>query len=151
MRYLPLFGTMISIVVAFLWAIVGPFLPWSVAVFALIAIESGGYDPFRIAEADFLNPITDKIIAEIRRSRFLVADFTHGTDGARGSVYYEAGFAHGLNIPVIFTAQEGTKPHFDMSTYPHIFWNPDNLPAFRSDLTEHIMKLEELGPGPRLP
>ena len=95
--------------------------------------------------------ITDKIIAEIRRSRFLVADFTHGCDGARGSVYYEAGFAHGLNIPVIFTAREGTKPHFDTSTYPHIFWNRDNLPAFRTALTNRILALKELGPGPRLP
>lgn len=60
--------------------------------------------------------------AEIRRSRFLVADFTHDKkQGARGSVYYEAGFAHGLNIPVIFTARDGTKPHFDTSAYLCIF------------------------------
>lgn len=70
--------------------------------------------------------------------------------GARGSVYYEVGFAHGLNVPVIFTAQEGTKPHFDMSTYPHIFWNSDELPAFQDALTNRILALKELGPGPRL-
>ena len=115
------------------------------------AIKAAGYDHRPIEEADSLDPITDQIIAEIRRSRFVVADFTHGDDGARGSVYYEAGFAHGLNIPVIFTAQEGTKPHFDTSTYPHIFWKPDELPAFRAALTNRILALKELGPGPRLP
>jgi hypothetical protein len=65
----------------------------------------------------------DEIIAEIRRSRFLVADFTQGKDGARGGVYYEAGFAHGMNIPVIFTAKKGeAKPHFDTRQFNHIFW-----------------------------
>ena len=114
------------------------------------AIEAAGYDSLIINETDSLEPITDQIIAQIRRSRFLVADFTHGCNGARGSVYYEAGFAHGLNIPVIFTAREGTTPHFDTYTYPHIFWNPDELPAFQDKLRDRILAIKELGPGPRL-
>lgn len=114
------------------------------------AIEAAGYDSLIINETDSLDPITDQIIAQIRRSRFLVADFTHGCNGARGSVYYEAGFAHGLNIPVIFTAREGTTPHFDTSTYPHIFWNPDELPAFQDKLRDRILAINELGEGPRL-
>lgn len=113
------------------------------------AVAAAGYDHLRIDEADSLEPITDQIIAEIRRSRFLVADFTHGCNGARGSVYYEAGFAHGLNIPVIFTAREGTKPHFDTSTYPHIFWNPNDLPTFTNALKSRILAIKELGKGPR--
>ena len=55
------------------------------------------------------NSIDDEIIAEIRRSWFVVADFTCGTvphEGKevaipRGGVYYEAGFAQGLNVPLI--------------------------------------------------
>lgn len=113
------------------------------------AIMAAGYDPFRVDREHFADPITDKIIAEIRRSRFLVSDFTHGDGGVRGSVYYEAGFAHGLNIPVIFAAKDGTKPHFDTSTYPHIFWKPDDLPSFKTALTNRILALKELGPGPR--
>ena len=70
------------------------------------AIEESGYEPVRIDQKEHSNKIDDEIIAEIRRSRFIVADFTHGNDGARGGVYYEAGFAHGLNIPVIFTCRE---------------------------------------------
>ena len=70
------------------------------------AIRDAGYNPFRIDRKEYINKIEDEIIAEIRRSRFLVADFTQGGDGARGSVYYEAGFAHGLGLPVIFSCRE---------------------------------------------
>ena len=54
----------------------------------------------------------------------MVADFTYGDDGERGGVYYEAGFAHGLNIPVFFTCQKGflEKIHFDTRQYNHIEW-----------------------------
>ena len=70
------------------------------------AIEDAGYKAMRIDQKEHANKIDDEIIAEIRRSRFIVADFSHGGDGARGGVYYEAGFAHGLNIPVIFTCHK---------------------------------------------
>ena len=113
------------------------------------AIEDAGYDPVRIDRIHFTNPITEEIEAQIRQSRFVVADVTHGDDGARGGVYLEVGLSLGLNIPVIFTAKEGTKPHFDTSTYPHICWKPDDLPAFRTALTNRILALKELGPGPR--
>lgn len=82
------------------------------------------------AEKEHLNKIDDEIIAEIRRSKFLIADFTEGDTGARGGVYYEAGFAHGLNIPVIFTCRSDTfsKVHFDTRQYPHIIWDtPEQL------------------------
>ncbi|HZU50969.1 MAG TPA: hypothetical protein VE968_03750 [Sphingomicrobium sp.] len=94
------------------------------------AIREAGYEPLRIDRKEHLNKIDDEIIAEIRRSRFLVADFTHGDTGARGGVYYEAGFAHGLNIPVIFTCRADAidKVHFDTRQYNHITWaTPDEL------------------------
>ena len=115
------------------------------------AIKDAGYDPVRIDRIRFTNPITEEIEAQIRRSRFIVADVTHGDDGARGGVYLEAGRALGQYIPVIFTAERGTEPHFDISPYPRLEWERDNLAAFRTALTEHIMKLAEVGPGPRLP
>ena len=87
-------------------------------------IEDAGYKPFRVDREPSLRRIDDQIIAEIRRSRFVVADFTQGGSGARGSVYYEAGFAHGLGIPVIFTCRKKQikKLHFDTRQYPHIGW-----------------------------
>ena len=94
------------------------------------AVEECGYKPVRIDQKEDVNKIDDEIIAEIRRSRFVVADFTHGDDGARGSVYYEAGFAHALGLPVIFSCQKDLEKllHFDTRQYPHILWEkPEDL------------------------
>ena len=90
-----------------------------------LAVEEAGYTPLRIDQKEHINKIDDEIIAELRRSRFLVADFTHGDGGARGGVYYEAGFAHGLDLPVIFTCREDAVKtlHFDTEHYSHIVWN----------------------------
>ena len=87
-------------------------------------IAAAGYVPLRIDQKEHANKIDDEIIAEIRKSRFVVADFTHGEKGARGGVYYEAGFAHGLDIPVIFTCRSDVfdKLHFDTRQYNHIGW-----------------------------
>lgn len=96
-------------------------------------IEDAGYRPMRIDRKEHNNKIDDEIIAEIRRSRFLVADMTcpvaedpSGETFAipRGGVYYEAGFAQGLGIPVIWSAREDTVGylHFDTRQYSHILW-----------------------------
>ncbi len=110
------------------------------------AIKNTGYKPMRIDKKPNVNKIDDEIIAEIRRSRFLIADFTHGQDGARGGVYYEAGFAHGLGIPVIFSCRKDIidKLHFDTRQYYHIVWeNPEQL---RDGLEKRILAL--IGQGP---
>lgn len=114
----------------------------------LPAINDAGYEAVRIDQKEHLNKIDDEIIAEIRRSRFLVADFTQGVDGARGGVYYEAGYAHGLKIPVIFTCRKDTldKVHFDTRQFSHIVWEkPEEL---RFGLHKRISAV--LGDGPRL-
>ena len=110
------------------------------------AIVEAGYKPLRIDRKEHVNKIEDEIIAEIRRSKFLVADFTHGKDGARGGVYYEAGFAHGLDLPVIFTCEIGPDItlHFDTNHYNHIFWaTPAEL---REKLKNRILAV--IGEGP---
>ena len=88
------------------------------------AIEHAGYMPLRIDRTEHINKIDDEVIRELRRSRFVVADFTSGDGGARGSVYYEAGFAHGLGIPVIWTCRSDQIDdiHFDTRQYAHIPW-----------------------------
>ena len=59
--------------------------------------------------------------AEIRTSRFVVAEITDGNDGA----YWEAGFAKGLGKPVIYTCKKDVKPHFDVGADYIIFWEED--------------------------
>jgi len=69
------------------------------------AIDKAGYKPLRIDKKHHVNKIDDEILAEIRRSRFVVSDFTCESSKVRGGVYFEAGFAMGLGIPVIWTAR----------------------------------------------
>jgi len=122
-------------------------------------IRDAGYEPVRIDEKQHINKIEDEIIAEIRRSRFVVADLTHGDKGVRGGVYYEAGFARGLGIPVIFTCRKNEKKedkeedkvkqevHFDVDHYNRIIWeNPEDL---RSKLARRISAV--IGDGPLRP
>ena len=110
-------------------------------------IRDAGYNPLRIDRKDHINKIDDEIIAELRRSRFLVADFTHGPDGARGGVYYEAGFAHGLDMPVIFTCQQDSldELHFDTSHYNHLNW-ADHA-ELRVNLKNRVLAVIGEGPG----
>lgn len=111
------------------------------------AIEAAGYEARRIDQQEFVGGVVDEIVAEIRKSRFVVADFTTTLEaGDRGGVYYEAGFALGLGIPVIHTCHEDcTKPvHFDTSHLNHLFWkDPENL---RCRLRKRIEAV--LGSGP---
>ena len=102
------------------------------------AIQAAGFDAKVINRDPTVDKIDDAIIAEIRRSKFIVADFTHGEKGARGGVYFEAGFAMGLGIPVIFACRHDMvdKLHFDTRQYSHVVWNdPDDL---RQQLLERI-------------
>lgn len=92
------------------------------------AVSDAGFDCNRIDLQEHNNKICDEIVAAIRRSRFVVADFT----GQRGGVYFEAGFAMGLGIPVIWTVRkdEIDKVHFDTRQYNHIVYEtPDDLRA----------------------
>lgn len=94
------------------------------------AIEEAGYEAMIINRKPDVVKIDDEIIAEIRRSRFLVADFTQHEKEARGGVYFEAGFAEGLGLPVIYTCRKDSvgNVHFDTRQYAHIVWEtPDEL------------------------
>ncbi len=94
------------------------------------AIRNSGYRPLRIDKKEHNGKIDDEIMAEIRRSRFIVCDFTcelvenerTQTAVPRGGVYYEAGFAQGLGIPVIWTCREDhiEYVHFDTRQFNHI-------------------------------
>jgi hypothetical protein len=88
------------------------------------ALSATGYKAVRIDKKEHNNKIDDEILAEIRRSRFLIADFTCEPKNVRGGVYYEAGFAQGLGIPVIWTCRDASLAdlHFDTRQYSHIVW-----------------------------
>ena len=61
-------------------------------------------------------------------------------------MYYEAGFAHGLDLPVIFTCRDDAVEtlHFDTNHYSHIVWSdPMDL---REKLKNRILAV--IGEGP---
>lgn len=73
------------------------------------------------------NNITDRIIAEIRRSNFMICELTHNNRGA----YYESGFARGLGRNVFHLVHkdyisgsdsEGKKIHFDVQQVMYRSW-----------------------------
>ena len=112
------------------------------------AIKNAGYHSFRITQKEHNNKIDDEIIGEILRSRFVVADFTHGNDGDRGSVYFEAGFAQGLGLEVIRLCHKNQKESLAFLTrqYSHILWEtPSDL---RDQLHKRILAIPSLGQGP---
>ena len=114
-----------------------------------VAVRQAGYVPIRIDKQEHIGKIDDEIIAEIRKARFVVADFTQGDKGARGGVYYEAGFAHGLNVPVIFTCKEDSinDVHLDTRQFNHIVWR--NAEEIRIKLSTRIEAV--IGEGPEKP
>lgn len=107
------------------------------------AVRSSGYAPFRVDVAPHIDRIDAKIVSEIRKSKFLVADVT----GQRPGVYFEAGFAIGLDIPVFWSVREDQLKdvHFDTRQYRHIVWkDEDQLCEELRDLVVAV-----LGRGPQ--
>jgi len=100
------------------------------------AINDVGFEPILIDEIHIDSEVTinDTLIAEIKKSKFLVADFTQHKHG----VYFEAGFALGLKRPVIYLCQFEDFPntHFDTNHYPHIIYK--NLDELKEKLQTKI-------------
>lgn len=102
-----------------------------------------GYEPIRMDRIEHINKIDDEIIRQINASRFLVADFT----GHRGGVYFEAGYAVGLGMPVFWTCRKDhlSDLHFDIRQFNCIDWEaPEDLAHRLSTRLEAV-----LGPGPK--
>ncbi len=88
------------------------------------AIEKTGYKAYRVDSELHSDKIDTKIITEIKNSRFLFADVTEQKQG----VYFEAGYALGLGIPVIWSCRKDDleRVHFDTRQYNHILWENEN-------------------------
>jgi nucleoside 2-deoxyribosyltransferase len=107
-------------------------------------VRAAGYEALRVDRTEHNNRIDDEIIAAIRQTKFLIADFTNN----RGGVYFEAGFAKGLGREVIWTVREDhlVDVHFDTRQYNFIRWQMDDLPEFAKALQNRIEAT--IGKGP---
>lgn len=72
----------------------------------------------RVDEPEYNERITDRILESVRKAEYVVVDLTD----ARPNVFYEAGFAQGLNKTPIYVARNGTSLEFDLKDYPVIFF-----------------------------
>jgi hypothetical protein len=102
------------------------------------AVARTGFELRRLDEGQPAGLIDNQLRVAIRASRFLIADLTHGNNGA----YWEAGFAEGLGKPVIYTCEEGhfasARTHFDTNHHLTIRWSADDLRAAADELAATI-------------
>jgi hypothetical protein len=79
------------------------------------AITESGYRSIRMDRVEHVNRIDDEIISQLRRAKFLIADFTDQNNG----VYFESGFMLGLGRPVLWVCDKADleNVHFDMRQY----------------------------------
>jgi hypothetical protein len=76
--------------------------------------------------------VYQRIVSEIRRATFVIADVTVGTL----NVYYELGYAEALGKPVIVIAKEGTDLPFDTRDIPTTLYR--NQTRLKAMLGERI-------------
>jgi nucleoside 2-deoxyribosyltransferase len=98
------------------------------------ACRSCGYEA-EVVGQDHTGNITDRIIAEIRRAQFVVAELTYNNRG----VYFESGFARGIGRHVFHVVREGftsgddkdgKRIHFDIQQVMYRTWKqPNDLEA----------------------
>ncbi len=114
------------------------------------AIEGAGFTARRVDRHNAGDLLKSEIVQFIERSQIIIADVTN----ERPNCYLEIGYAMGLGkkANLILTAREdhhhsspnfradGPKVHFDLEGYDLLFWKPDELPAFRTELTKRIKR-----------
>lgn len=108
------------------------------------ALNASGLDPRRVDKHSEGGLLKSEIVGFIKESEIIVADLTN----ERPNCYLEIGYAMGLGkFPnLILTCREDHSPnspnhdpsgpriHFDLAGYDILFWHPDDLGKFRSDL-----------------
>jgi hypothetical protein len=106
------------------------------------AIVEAGYKAVRMKEHVHLNRIDDEIIAQIRKSRFMVADFT----GQRGGVYFEAGYMLGQNRNVFWMCDKSQLKDLHFDTRQYNFIDYSGFEDAKTRLHFRILAIEGEGP-----
>lgn len=108
----------------------------------LAGIEDAGFRSKRADSEEYNDFVMDEILGSIRVAPFVVADFTANRNG----VYLEAGFARGLELPVIHTCRgdDFKDAHFDIKQFNTIIWT--DAASLRKKLYHRIMSTVGAGP-----
>lgn len=104
--------------------------------------EEFGLTALRIDDIEHEETITARVLAEISACPYLIADLT----GERPNVYYEIGYAHGLQKSPLLVRKKDARLHFDLSVH--------KVPEYRNqtELAELLRKRLEalIGRPPRV-
>jgi nucleoside 2-deoxyribosyltransferase len=104
------------------------------------AVAETGFELKPLSDDPEAGLIDNRMRVEIRRSRFMIADLTHHNNGA----YWEAGFAEGLGLPVIYTCKReilqhpNEEIHFDTRNQLIIMWDAQRPEDAASELKAAI-------------
>lgn len=98
------------------------------------------YDVIDVRDVAKAGIIDNIMRAQIRDSAFVLADLTHGNNGA----YWEAGYAEGLGKPVIYLCErkkfDNEKPHFDTNHCTTVIWCEDTIDEFKKQLVATVRR-----------
>jgi hypothetical protein len=100
------------------------------------AVKKTGYDLANALRSEpMAGNIHSRLEVEIRNARFVVAELSHHNNGA----YWEAGFARGLDKPVIYMYNKEVggsdkPPHCDVRSDHYITWEQDKPQKAADDL-----------------
>jgi hypothetical protein len=102
------------------------------------AVERTGFELRVLTDQQPAGLIDNQIRASIMSGRFVIADLTHGSHRA----YWEAGFAEGFGLPVIYTCAKSqwdeSKTHFDTNHLLTIVWDTSDLQKAENELAATI-------------
>lgn len=105
-------------------------------------VKETGFDLLLLTDINSKeNLIDNKLRVAIRQSRFLICDLTHCNAGA----YWEAGYAEGLKLPVIYICEKSAfdaddkskRPHFDVNHQEIFQWDKNDEKSIK-DFLENI-------------
>ncbi len=114
------------------------------------ALEACGLAAKRVDRHNRGGLLPSEIVEFIDESEILVADLTN----ERPNCYLEVGYAIGVgkHTNLILTAREdhdaesprhradGPRVHFDLAAYDILFWSPERLDGFRSELEKRVRR-----------
>lgn len=110
-------------------------------------VKEAGFDLLLLTDINSKeNLIDNKLRVAIKQSRFLICDLTHCNAGA----YWEAGYAEGLKLPVIYICEKSAfkhknktkRPHFDVNHQEIFQWDKKNEESINSFLENIKAKIQ---------
>lgn len=97
------------------------------------ACEAAGATCARVDEQIFLERILDRIYAQIEAADLIVAEMT----SQNPNVFYETGYAHGIEKPIILLTRTVDSIPFDLRQHPHVVYG-NSIHQLRSELERRV-------------